>query len=147
MRFLSGRQKAPVENRRLALHAAELPAFGQGASTILDAADAAQAVRAAGRDTASKIARSGQVLNPMKPNTVTVDVRDHIRNGLEPFSKIMRAIAALRPDDQLLVIAPFEPVPLYRVMEKHGFQHTTRQSAPDTWEVLFTRGPQVQSTQ
>src|SRR5262245_51601727 len=83
----------------------------------------------------------------MKPNTVTVDVRDDIRNGLEPFSKIMRTIAALRPDDQLLVIAPFEPVPLYRVMERHGFQHATRQSAADTWEVLFTRSPQVQLTE
>ena len=43
---------------------------------------------------------------------MTMDVRDYIRSGHEPFSKIMNAAAALQADEQLLLIAPFEPRPL-----------------------------------
>ena len=70
---------------------------------------------------------------------VTVDVREDIRHGREPFSKIMNAAAALQKDEQLLVIAPFEPVPLFRVLEKQGFRHTSQPAAAGTWEVRFTR--------
>jgi len=71
--------------------------------------------------------------------TVSIDVRDDIRNGREPFSKIMNAAAALQIDEQLLVIAPFEPVPLFRVLEKQGFRHTSQPVAAGDWEVRFTR--------
>jgi len=70
---------------------------------------------------------------------VTVDVREDIRQGREPFSRIMSAAAALQKDEQLLVIAPFEPVPLFRVLEKQGFRHTCRSAAAGGWEVCFTR--------
>jgi uncharacterized protein (DUF2249 family) len=70
---------------------------------------------------------------------VTVDVREDIRQGREPFSRIMNAAAALQNDEQLLVIAPFEPVPLFRVLEKQGFRHTSRSAAAGEWEVRFTR--------
>lgn len=75
----------------------------------------------------------------MTTRTVTVDVREDIRAGREPFTKIMNAAAALRPEEQLLLIAPFEPVPLFGVMEKQGFRHTERTTASGEWEVLFTR--------
>ncbi len=75
----------------------------------------------------------------MKNKTVTVDVREDIRNGREPFSKIMNATGALRADEQLLLIAPFEPVPLFRVLEKQGFRHTVQSNKPGDWEVLFIR--------
>ena len=71
--------------------------------------------------------------------TVSIDVREDIRNGREPFSKIMNAAAALQTDEQLLVIAPFEPVPLFRVLEKQGFRHTSQPVAAGDWEVRFTR--------
>jgi uncharacterized protein (DUF2249 family) len=72
-------------------------------------------------------------------DTVTVDVRDDIRNGREPFSRIMKAVAALRPQEQLLLIAPFEPVPLVHALKKQGFTHTGQQIASGDWETLFTR--------
>ncbi|HXP60133.1 MAG TPA: DUF2249 domain-containing protein [Dongiaceae bacterium] len=70
---------------------------------------------------------------------VTVDVREDIRQGREPFSKIMNAAAALQNDEQLLVIVPFEPVPLVRALEKQGFRHTSHSVAAGEWEVRFTR--------
>jgi uncharacterized protein (DUF2249 family) len=75
----------------------------------------------------------------MSNKTVTVDVRDDIRSGREPFSKIMNAAAALQTNECLLVIAPFEPVPLFRVMEKQGFVHTGQTTTSGDWEILFTR--------
>lgn len=77
----------------------------------------------------------------MNFKTVTLDVREDIRLGREPFSRIMRATAALAPDEQLLLIAPFEPVPLFLVMEKQGFAFSAKPIASGGWEVLFTPGP------
>ena len=77
--------------------------------------------------------------------TVSIDVRDDIRNGREPFAKIMNAAAALQTDEQLLVIAPFEPAPLFRVLEKQGFRHRSQPVAAGGWEVLFTRACAVAS--
>lgn len=77
----------------------------------------------------------------MNPRTVTVDVCDDIRNGREPFSRIMAAVAALRPDEELRLIAPFEPLPLFGVLAKKGFRHAAQQNAAGNWEVLFSRDP------
>ena len=71
-------------------------------------------------------------------DTIQVDVRQDIRLGREPFSKIMQAVAALSPDQRMLLIAPFEPVPLLQLLAKQGFQHTARANAAGDWEVLFT---------
>jgi len=79
----------------------------------------------------------------MNRKKVTVDVREDIRNGREPFSKIMSTAAALRAGDQLLLIAPFEPVPLFHVMEKQGFHHTAQPAESGDWEVLFTRRDEI----
>jgi len=68
-----------------------------------------------------------------------VDVRDDICNGREPFSKIMNAVRELRPEQKLLLIAPFEPFPLFGVLRKQGFAHEAHQTGNGVWEVLFTR--------
>lgn len=83
----------------------------------------------------------------MNIKTVTVDVRDDIRAGREPLSKIMNAAAALGAEEHLRLIAPFEPVPLFRVMEKLGFRHTGRSTASGDWEILFTRQRVPQSAE
>lgn len=68
-----------------------------------------------------------------------MDVREDLRSGREPFSKIMKAAEGLQSGDELLVIAPFQPVPLLRVLEKQGFSHTSAQIAAGDWEARFTR--------
>ena len=82
----------------------------------------------------------------MNNRTITLDVREDIRNGEEPFSKIMNAVAALQADEQLLLIAPFETLPLFGVLAKQGFQHAARSLASGDWEVLFTRRSTPSST-
>ncbi len=71
--------------------------------------------------------------------TVTVDVREDIRQGREPFDRIMAAVSQLEPGDTLLLINSFEPLPLYRVMEQNGFAHWAERTADGTWKVYFRR--------
>ncbi len=76
---------------------------------------------------------------PAKRKSVTLDVREDLRNGREPFSRIMSTVAALRPDEDLLLIASFKPEPLLGVLANQGFTHQATQTATGDWEVRFTR--------
>lgn len=68
-----------------------------------------------------------------------LDVRQDIAEGREPFARIMDAVARLKPGEPLEVIAPFEPIPLYHVMEARGFDHQTRRRDDGAWHVTFRR--------
>lgn len=70
---------------------------------------------------------------------VFLDVRDDIRRGEEPFARIMAAVKALGPGEVLVLRVPFEPVPLYGVLGKRGFQHRTETQGPEDWTVTFYR--------
>jgi uncharacterized protein (DUF2249 family) len=77
----------------------------------------------------------------MSHKVVTLDVREDIQRGREPFSRIMQTVGALKANEDLLLIAPFEPKPLYGVLAQQGFAHETKPAASGDWEVLFTRQP------
>jgi uncharacterized protein (DUF2249 family) len=76
----------------------------------------------------------------MSRRTVTLDVREDIRNGREPFAKIMQTVAGLKDDEHLRLIAPFEPAPLYAVLAQRGYAHQSKPTPEGDFEVLFTRG-------
>lgn len=76
----------------------------------------------------------------MSSEIVTLDVRDDIARGREPFSKIMTTVARLRPDENLRLLAPFEPLPLFSVLAKKGYTHATKQLESGDWEIVFTPG-------
>lgn len=71
------------------------------------------------------------------PRVVTLDVRRYVYHGQEPFGEIMNTVAQLAPGQKLLLLAPFEPAPLFRVMAARGFTHTAEQAPSGHWEVLF----------
>jgi uncharacterized protein (DUF2249 family) len=71
---------------------------------------------------------------------VELDVRDDLRRGEEPFARIMAAVKTLGSAEALVVRVPFEPVPLYDVLGRRGFEHWTEQRASDDWWVWFHRG-------
>lgn len=54
-----------------------------------------------------------------------------------PFQKIVDALESLEENDQLRLIAAFEPVPLYDVLEGRGFSHESEQRGDDEWHVLI----------
>lgn len=68
-----------------------------------------------------------------------LDVREDLRQGREPFSKIMETVAGLAEGEDLELIAPFEPVPLYRVLERRNFTHEAEQQPDGSWRVVFRR--------
>jgi hypothetical protein len=68
-----------------------------------------------------------------------LDVRPELEAGGEPFVRIIEAAAAIAPGASLVIVAPFEPAPLYGVLGGQGFSHATQCVAADEWVVRFTR--------
>jgi uncharacterized protein (DUF2249 family) len=66
-----------------------------------------------------------------------LDVRPLVRQGEEPFARIMAAVRALGAGQVLVLRAPFEPQPLYEVMRRRGFAHWTERRADDDVTVWF----------
>ncbi len=72
---------------------------------------------------------------------VTLDVRENIRRGQEPFARIMAAVKGLKPGQALLLRNVFEPVPLYQVLAKKGLEHWTTCGGPEDWHIYFYPSP------
>ncbi|HVX42022.1 MAG TPA: DUF2249 domain-containing protein [Gemmatimonadaceae bacterium] len=88
----------------------------------------------------AELSRDGEGVDERHPDgapEVELDVRDDLRVGREPFSAIMRTIAALRPGEVFHLRTLFEPVPLFTVLAKRGFKHESLSRAPDDWSVWF----------
>lgn len=75
----------------------------------------------------------------MEMEPLTLDVRDDVRAGRDPFARIMDAVASLEPDQSLVLINVFEPVPLYVVMFARGFEHDTDRLPDGDWRIRFFR--------
>jgi len=69
---------------------------------------------------------------------VILDVRANLARGEEPFALIMATVSRLAPDESLLLIAPFEPVPLYKALAKKGYTHTTERGSEGEWRITFS---------
>jgi uncharacterized protein (DUF2249 family) len=67
-----------------------------------------------------------------------LDVRPILREGGEPFSVIMAAVAALAPGQPLRLLATFKPIPLFQVLGARGFDAAAREIGDGDWEVIFT---------
>ena len=70
---------------------------------------------------------------------VVLDVRADLAQGGEPFVRIMEAAAQIAPGQSLVIVAPFEPAPLYGVLGGQGFAYATARVADDEWVVRFSR--------
>lgn len=69
----------------------------------------------------------------------TIDARPLIAVGAEPFDLIMATVAALDDDEDLVVLAPFEPVPLEGVLGSQGYSYEAVEISPGDWQVTFRR--------
>ncbi len=75
----------------------------------------------------------------MEKKIVELDVREDLKNKLEPFQKIMSAIAGLDANDVFILHAPFKPVPLFGVLKAKGFEHKAEEIDKKHWKVTFTK--------
>ncbi|MBI2874348.1 MAG: DUF2249 domain-containing protein [Firmicutes bacterium] len=71
--------------------------------------------------------------------TVTLDVRDDLRSGRDPFDKIMGALAGLGEQDRLVIINIFEPKPLYDVLASRGYAHQAERTPEGDWKITFEK--------
>lgn len=67
------------------------------------------------------------------------DVRELIRNGIEPFPEIWKRATALPADAGLIVVAPFLPSPLVEKLQGEGFAAKVEPGARGEWMVYFWR--------
>lgn len=88
---------------------------------------------------ASQVRQPSKVVAEWKATATTVlDVRPELAAGGEPFVQIMEAAAEIPAGGSLVLVAPFEPVPLYGALGGRGFAHATQRIADDEWVVRFT---------
>jgi hypothetical protein len=67
------------------------------------------------------------------------DVRDLLRNGIEPFPEILQRVTALTADEGLIVVAPFLPSPLIERLGGEGFASKVERGSGSDWLVYFWR--------
>ena len=74
------------------------------------------------------------------PETVTLDVRPLLAQGIEPFNAIIVAKQQLLPGQGFVLRAPFEPAPLYDLFRAEGYEVEAKQNTEADWEIRFTPG-------
>jgi hypothetical protein len=67
------------------------------------------------------------------------DMRDLIRRGVEPFPEVRRRVDTLKPDEGLIIVAPFLPSPLIELLGGEGFESKVERGAGVDWIVYFWR--------
>ncbi|HEY6166617.1 MAG TPA: DUF2249 domain-containing protein [Verrucomicrobiae bacterium] len=68
-----------------------------------------------------------------------LDVRPLLARGEEPLPTIRARVSALKPDQGLIVIAPFLPSPLIMLLGGEGFKSKVERGGPGEWIVYFWR--------
>ncbi|MDP2363074.1 MAG: DUF2249 domain-containing protein [Ignavibacteria bacterium] len=71
-----------------------------------------------------------------------LDVRPILESGVDPFQNIMAVVKELKEDEILLIINSFEPIPLYSVLGKNGFEHWTEKEN-DLYRIYFYKNKEV----
>jgi hypothetical protein len=67
------------------------------------------------------------------------DVREMIRDGIEPFPFIRERVNTLEPDAGLIIVAPFLPSPLIEKLGSEGFASKVERGTGADWLVYFWR--------
>ena len=70
---------------------------------------------------------------------VVLDVRPIFERGETPCAAIDAAAARVASGQKLILLAPFEPVPLYAKLGRQGFRAAPRAEADGSWRIEFSR--------
>ncbi|WP_163972031.1 DUF2249 domain-containing protein [Oceanobacillus halotolerans] len=70
---------------------------------------------------------------------VELDVREDLRLKKEPFDKIMGTVKSLEPGQAFVLHAPFNPVPLHKVLGRKGFEYEVEKVEKKHWKVTYTK--------
>jgi hypothetical protein len=76
----------------------------------------------------------------MEPKVIELDVREDLKNKIEPFQKIMEAVKELKDEnDRFILHAPFKPTPLFAVLKAKGFSYEEEEIEKKHWKVTFIK--------
>jgi hypothetical protein len=67
------------------------------------------------------------------------DARPLLNAGQEPLTEIRRRVSQLKPDEGLIVVAPFLPSPLIERLGAEGFASKVERGEGSAWIVYFWR--------
>jgi hypothetical protein len=70
------------------------------------------------------------------------DVRPLLARGVEPFPEVRKRVDALKPDEGLIVLAPFLPSPLVERLKGEGFEAKLEKGHGADWIIYFWRETQ-----
>lgn len=77
-------------------------------------------------------------LEQLRPeNLLTLDVREDITTGNDPFLRIMAAVGRLDSSNALQLINTFEPTPLIDILKKKGYAAYAEEQSPDLVHTFF----------
>ncbi len=80
-------------------------------------------------------------------NIVELDVRGILKEGKDPFNKIMEALAKLSHDSALKIINTFEPTPLISILEKRGYIYETVVAENQLVHTYFKKNKKVNDSE
>jgi uncharacterized protein (DUF2249 family) len=69
----------------------------------------------------------------------SLDVRQMLEQGIEPFPKIRAKVDALMPGTGLVVVASFMPAPLIEKLRSEGFSSSVERRRDGAWATHFWR--------
>lgn len=69
----------------------------------------------------------------------SLDVRPLLANGIEPFPRVMEAVARLGAGDSLTLVTPFLPSPLIEKLQSEGFEARPTRRTDGAWETRLRK--------
>jgi uncharacterized protein (DUF2249 family) len=66
-----------------------------------------------------------------------LDIRPIFASGGSPCEVIESAVAGLEPGQSLVLVAPFEPIPLFTKLGARGFSHESEPQGDGSWRIRF----------
>lgn len=94
---------------------------------------------AADRVEKEREARPGWLDHFQEGAATRIDVRPLLAAGRDPFTTVMAGAAEVPQGGGLVIDAPFDPVPLRRVLERRGFATFGRRLAEQHWRICCRR--------
>jgi len=70
---------------------------------------------------------------------LVLDTRPIFQRGETPCHAIDEAVESLIPGQSFVLLAPFEPAPLYKKLGAQGFSHKTTKEDDGTWRLEFRK--------
>lgn len=74
-----------------------------------------------------------------KENIVILDVREDLKLNKEPFDKIMGIVKQLKEGQVFELHAPFNPLPLHKVLGRKGFEYEAEKIDKGHWKVTYRK--------